>query len=141
MKNGRETQSKKSCRTCSDVKSVESFHRSKKSKDGYQSQCKACQKARLSSPENAERRRHYAWLASIKKFGITEDQYNQMLEKQLGLCAICHKPDTIKLAVDHCHETGKVRGLLCKRCNMAIGLLDDDPDRIISAALYVKGNK
>lgn len=65
-----------------------------------------------------------------------------MYDSQMGLCSICQKPEcNIKLAVDHDHETGKVRGLLCKRCNMAIGLLDDDPHVVTRAALYLKGIK
>lgn len=138
----------KQCRTCGEVKDLEAFHNLKRAKDGKQTQCKTCQKARLSTPKNAERRRQYAWLGTLKKFNLTEDQYNEMFEKQLGLCLICHKPETgeTRLAVDHDHgccdgnySCGNcVRGLLCKRCNMAIGLLGDDPDTIMNAALYVR---
>ena len=138
----------KKCRTCGEVKALESFHNLKKSKDGKQSQCKACQKARLSTPDNAKKRKDLAWRSSLKRFNLTEDDYEAMFQRQLGLCAICHKPDTsgTRLAVDHDHSCcdgnfscGKcVRSLLCKRCNMAIGLLGDDPDVIMSAALYVR---
>jgi hypothetical protein len=86
-----------------------------------------------------ERRKRYAWIACLKKFGMTEDDYQKMFDEQLGLCAICHKPENdIKLAVDHDHKTGKVRALLCKKCNMGIGLLGDDPDTILSASLYLR---
>jgi hypothetical protein len=140
--NGCETREVKTCAKCRVEKSVEDFHRSSSSRDGTQYNCKTCNKARLSTPENIERRKQYAWLACLKKFGITEDDYNEMFERQFGLCAICRKPENdIKLAVDHCHETGKVRGLLCKRCNMGIGLLGDNPDTLISAAMYLKGIK
>lgn len=61
-----------------------------------------------------------------------------MFAEQLGLCAICHKPEDIKLAVDHCHDTGKIRGLLCKRCNMGIGLLGDSPEITLNATLYLQ---
>lgn len=138
---GCETRRVKTCSRCKIEKSVEDFHRGR-NKDGRSSNCKACDKARLSTPEMAKKRRLHSWRACLRKFGITEDDYNEMFERQMGLCAICHKPEVdIKLAVDHCHETGKVRGLLCKRCNMAIGLLGDDPDTIISAALYLKGKR
>ena len=68
----------------------------------------------------------------IRNYGITLAKYNQMLSKQGGVCAICRKPE-IKanqykiccLAVDHDHETGKVRGLLCCRCNLKLGILTD----------------
>lgn len=66
-------------------------------------------------------------------FGITIDQYELMFNFQGGLCAICRKPETImdrgkirRLAVDHCHATGKIRGLLCGKCNKAIGLVDEN---------------
>jgi hypothetical protein len=66
------------------------------------------------------------WARKIKrKYGITADQYNQMLEKQKGVCALCEKPQTrIRLAVDHDHRTGKVRGLLCNWCNRHLGVIE-----------------
>lgn len=139
---GCETREVKTCTKCRVEKSVEDFHRSKSEKDGRQRVCAACNKKRLQSPENVARRQRYSWLSCLKKFGITEQDYNDMFERQLGLCAICRKPENdIKLAVDHCHETGRVRGLLCKKCNMGIGLLNDSPDTLISAAMYLKGKK
>ena len=62
-------------------------------------------------------------------FGITKVEYNELLEKQKGVCALCPATDSgdgRPLFVDHCHETGRVRGLLCKQCNTAIGLLGDN---------------
>lgn len=93
----------------------------------------------MSTPEMVEKRKRHAWLACLKKFSITEEDYQKMFDKQMGLCAICHKPESeIKLAVDHDHDTGKVRGLLCKRCNMGIGLLGDNPDTLTNAVLYLR---
>jgi len=76
-----------------------------------------------------------------RMYGITEEQYKQMLASQNGCCAICgtNKP-TGKwkvFAVDHNHETGKVRELLCNECNRGIGLLKDDPERLLKAAKYL----
>ncbi|SRR6266496_90958 len=80
-----------------------------------------------------------------KNFGMTLEDYNIMLESQNGLCAICYKPETkvfhgriTALVVDHCHETGKIRKLLCYRCNVSLGLLDDNPDRMRAMARYVE---
>lgn len=138
----------KNCRSCQQVKSVEDFHNLKKSKDGKQSQCKACQKARLTTPENMKRRKDRAWKSCLKRFNLTEEQYEAMFQKQAGVCAICHKPETggTRLAVDHDHDCcpndsscGKcVRGLLCKRCNMGIGLLGDNADVLMNAVLYLR---
>lgn len=83
----------------------------------------------------------------LKKYGITIYQYMDMLELQNGLCAICLKPETAadkkygkikNLAVDHDHKTGLVRGLLCFKCNYAIGLLEDSPQRARNAAKYLE---
>ncbi len=75
----------------------------------------------------------------LRKFGITVDQYDEMLVAQGGGCAICGRaprPD-ISLHVDHEHDTGKVRGLLCFPCNQSLGLLADDPERCRVAAAYL----
>jgi hypothetical protein len=78
------------------------------------------------------------------KFSITLVQYNEMFEKQGGLCAICkQKQEQISLryknlAVDHNHKTGKIRGLLCSKCNKAIGLLNDDFSIVEAALNYLR---
>lgn len=71
--------------------------------------------------------------------GLTLEDYDAMLAKQSGVCAICAKPCTVKsrLSVDHCHKTGKIRALLCNPCNQGIGLFADDGDRLRSAGEYV----
>jgi hypothetical protein len=78
-------------------------------------------------------------------FGLSLDAYNQMLEAQGGVCAICNQPETHKrngklkaLAVDHHHASGKIRGLLCSDCNTGIGKLKDDPKVLLAAAEYLK---
>jgi hypothetical protein len=70
----------------------------------------------------------------LKVYGITEQDYERMLEEQGNTCAVCNappKPFTTKseprLHIDHCHTTGKVRGLLCGHCNSALGQARDDP--------------
>ena len=74
------------------------------------------------------------------KYGITIEQYDQMFNKQGGLCAICGASQAEigkTFAVDHCHETGKVRGLLCGKCNIGIGHFDHDFTKLINAAVYL----
>ena len=80
---------------------------------------------------------------NLKKYGLTADQYDAMLEKQNGVCASCGKKETHRnqfgicsLAVDHDHLTGHVRGLLCGRCNRSLGLLGDDADVVQALANY-----
>lgn len=61
----------------------------------------------------------------FRKYGITLDEYNDLIEKQDGTCARCHQePQTRRLAVDHCHASGRVRGLLCGPCNTYLGRLE-----------------
>ncbi len=73
-----------------------------------------------------------------KRFGITLGQYNLMFVAQNGVCAICQEATVRYLSIDHCHRTGKVRGLLCSKCNAAIGFLHDDPRLIERAKHYVE---
>lgn len=70
------------------------------------------------------------------KYKITITQYEQMVQEQAGRCLICKNQPKV-LVVDHCHETGRVRGLLCSSCNAALGLLKEDPDGIKGAAAYL----
>lgn len=76
-----------------------------------------------------------------KKYGISTEQYDEMLRRQQGVCAVCGEvnPDGRRLAVDHEHETGQVRGLLCTMCNRGIGSMRDDPERLRAAAAYLEG--
>lgn len=74
-------------------------------------------------------------------YNITIEEYNDLLLDQNGRCKICNNESTArKLAVDHCHITGKVRGLLCNKCNMAIGLLFENEEIMLSALMYVVEN-
>ncbi|HAM41948.1 MAG TPA: hypothetical protein DCP69_11645 [Candidatus Omnitrophica bacterium] len=81
------------------------------------------------------KRRHLA-----KLYGISMEEYDRWLEAQNGRCAICEaEPSRRMLAVDHDHETGKIRGLLCTRCNVAIGGLNDNPALLRKAIVYLVG--
>jgi hypothetical protein len=80
-----------------------------------------------------------------RAYGITSRDYEEMLLSQDGVCAICNKAETAKmkgkvmnLAIDHCHTTGKVRGLLCINCNKGMGHLRDDPEILSAAIEYLK---
>ena len=77
----------------------------------------------------------------LRKFGISWAEYETMFLLQGGVCAICKKPEQQekRLAVDHCHDTGKVRGLLCSMCNTAIGKLNDSVELLQRAIEYLEG--
>jgi Autographiviridae endonuclease VII len=70
-------------------------------------------------------------------YGISPADYDALLEKQDGVCAICGKPSEETLCVDHCHATGTIRGLLCRKCNIALGCNEDDPATIITSLAYL----
>lgn len=69
-------------------------------------------------------------------YGITLEQRNEIIGRQGGMCAICKKSEAVN--IDHCHKTGRVRGVLCSRCNAAIGMLLDDPGIALSASEYLE---
>ena len=89
---------------------------------------------------------HYQKSRVLKKLGISFDDYLTMLKEQNGVCKICKQPETTSnghsgkikdLAVDHCHTSGKVRGLLCSSCNSGLGLFKDDVSVLKSAIEYL----
>jgi hypothetical protein len=103
--------------------------------DGLRSTCRACSRP---ARRRASRR---AQLKAL--YGLTEEAYCAMLLAQGGSCAICGTDDpggngAPSMHVDHCHRTGRVRGLLCSRCNLAIGNLEDSPDLLRIAADYLE---
>jgi hypothetical protein len=91
------------------------------------------------TPEAKRRSREYHL---GKTFGITVEQYEEMLAAQGGGCAICHRPPRpdIALHVDHDHETDQVRGLVCFRCNNALGDFNDDPRLLVAAVAYLEAH-
>lgn len=98
-------------------------------------------RARLLIERRATNRRNL-----LEKHGLTSERYDQMFTDQRGLCAMCGQVETRKgpadsrvslLCVDHDHISGRVRGLLCFQCNTAIGLLDDDIERLKEAITYL----
>jgi len=109
-------------------------------KDGKRtsSYCKECHK------QNGKRRWHSKSLlekrlVNVGKYGLTTEQYTDLVNKQAGKCAICGEaPKTLRgLHIDHCHSTGKVRGLLCHTCNVGIGALREDPKIFAKALEYL----
>ena len=128
----------KKCYHCKELKPLDVFPNRKeykgKYKDGKDYWCKDCERSH---------RRFY-------KYGITSEQYDEILLKQEGCCAICKKHESelkkvgnkifYTLCIDHCHKTGKVRGLLCHECNRSLGLFKDDINILREAVLYLEKN-
>ena len=132
----------KTCTTCLSEKPFSEFHRGQHYKDGYRSKCKQCMSAyskeRNSSPQQKDKHREWSYK---RRYGITPSEYDRMLSNQNGVCKICGSKDSKKgdhrFMVDHCHTTGKVRGLLCAPCNSAIGLLGDNISTLQNAINYL----
>lgn len=160
----------KRCSNCKLPKETTEFTNQTRSPDGLNYCCRSCKReigakyrATHVAQIKSKRRYHYDnWRKRHpdsyrrnntqgrrkRKYGLTADVYQKLLEKQAFVCAICKRPETkklngvpIALAVDHNHETGKIRGLLCNNCNRAIGLLRDDPDVLFAARMYLLSHK
>lgn len=129
------------CTICLTSKPWDNFPIEKKNRSGYKNQCKAClYSARMSSPEQKAKKyaAHQKWRWKAK-YGITYDQYWTMWAIQGGNCAICGMRDENKLlSVDHDHETGKARKLLCSQCNLMIGNSDENPEILEAGAAYLR---
>lgn len=160
----------KVCTRCGIEKTTDQFHCDRTQKSGRTPACKTCRYAQVNdwrrrNPEkvinhkrdeyhrnrdkyleynrSSERReRWFAWKLK-RQFGITVDEFEAMLEKQCGCCAICEselevgKYSNRRLHIDHDHQTGVVRGLLCLRCNTGIGSFGDSPEILANAIDYL----
>lgn len=88
------------------------------------------------SRSNLEQNRRSWWR---RTYGLEHDEYERMVEAQAGRCAVCQRPTF--LVVDHDHEDGHVRGLLCRGCNVAIGFIRDDPEVADLMAMYLRRDR
>jgi len=123
------------CKSCDMSKKITAFGVDRHQARGRKYECKECvNKKRRGRYQNQNRAQHLK-----NAYGISEDEYRAILSAQGGCCAICLNVDKGNLSVDHDHVTNEIRGLLCKKCNCAIGLLYDDPQRIDRAAKYIRG--
>lgn len=147
----------KLCPRCSTVKPLAEFG-ARRGKVGEKPRgyCWPCEKeylrARNNGPKNAVRRevsrrsqqRNRGWRL-MKLYGLTVEEYDAMRDRQGNRCAICKTEEVGGNAnhwhVDHDHATGRVRGLLCQRCNMLLGYAKDDHNRLLAAVEYLTGMK
>jgi Recombination endonuclease VII len=154
----------KQCSRCKETKPLSEFNKDKRRKDCLTYHCKKCVSYYGKTRNGVVDRKHINELGQIWKkknpdkvraqwvkqmFGLSYTEYLSLYEKQHASCAICKTPlllygskdDTDKIAnVDHCHTTGKVRGLLCRKCNTALGLFNDNITAIKMAAEYLETN-
>jgi len=132
----------RTCHKCGTEKSSDDFFKTSPYK------CKIChridKKAWVKNNPEKEKKlqQKYYNLSKLRKFGISEEEYKLLKESQNHSCAICNtlEDPNKSLAIDHCHTTGKVRGLLCTACNLAIGGFKDNIDLLKSAIKYLEKN-
>ncbi len=144
----------RTCTMCLRTKALVEFSPDRRSKDGCQARCKVCKSGEVrdayaANPEHkkAVGKSHYHSNRGLdsrmrRKYGITAEEYQRLLAAQGGHCAICPATEPgygrKYFTVDHDHKTGKVRGLLCVRCNTGLGMMEDSADRMEAAAQYIK---
>lgn len=135
---------KKRCGKCLIFKEKSEFCLSGRQLHELECYCRACKRniTKALCTENPGCRKIYSW--KRRNIKITLEDYKNLLTAQNNKCAICNTDQSKlkkELAVDHNHNTGKVRGLLCNRCNSALGLLGDSKDTVIKAHEYLIRNQ
>jgi len=132
----------KVCTKCKKELPVTDFYKESSKKSGYKSHCKQCilnkRKESYNDPAQYKRRIENHW----RKQGIecTVEHYEVLYEQQNGQCGICgaiENRNGTRFCVDHCHTTGKIRGLLCHDCNTSIGKLGDSKEGLMKAIEYL----
>lgn len=140
------------CNRCKEFKPWGDFAINKKGKNDRKSICKICSNKsqrvlnKKRYKEDPEKWRERRWEKQLKcSYGLSRDDYEELLQRQNRQCAICYKKvediPSKKLWVDHCHNSKEVRGLLCNNCNSGIGYLQDTPEVVYQAYKYLLESK
>ena len=158
MARGLVTQTK-FCYRCDSAKPLSEFAKDRSTKTGLSAYCRDCRGKMKTEQDNRKRRIDPEWREMMKEkdrnryykrtYGISLAEYDELLEHQKGVCAICGKENNTnygrahngRLCVDHCHESGEIRGLLCGSCNAALGHFKDNKDLLKKAMKYLAGGK
>lgn len=120
----------KICKLCNTEKPVDEFHRQPKGALGRHSYCAKCYNARYRGKDRKKYPKEQKRDWQLRhRYGLSAADVQTLLDSQGGTCAICRKAPK-RPCVDHCHKTGKVRGVLCHRCNIFAAAFDDESYRI-----------
>lgn len=137
----------KKCYTCSEEKSLKEFNKRSQSKDGYAGSCRNCTKDR--------QRRYYKKTSGYSsrnyhcktKYGMSLEDRNTIIENQKDTCPICNSKYTYTSSIskhspciDHCHESGSIRGIICSSCNLVLGKVSDDIEVLENMINYLRDN-
>lgn len=132
----------KKCSRCKEIKPTSEFHKNSRNKhtkptwSDYKSFCKVC-----NNKINLEQKEKYPhhWIAT--KYKVTKEVAHEWYLKSMQKCDICGyvwKVDTDRLCIDHCHTTGKIRGILCKHCNHVLGHARDNIETLENSIKYLR---
>lgn len=151
----RAPEGQKWCPGCKTLKPIEAFGANRSEHDGKQSRCKPCSVAAVTASRHKDptshRRSSTAWRRANPervadnharwKYGVERGTYSRMLEAQGGRCAICGSQNpggkSLRFHIDHCHDTGKVRALLCNGCNIGLGQFKHEKELLLKAVDYL----
>ncbi len=124
----------KTCRKCNVLKQSDAFRKRSETPDGLDTRCRACKSAIYYENTHKYREQNYQY-----KYGISIAEYELRLADQLGVCAICSGTcrSGKRLAIDHNHGDGKIRGLLCADCNVGLGRFKDNAELLAAASAYL----
>lgn len=143
----------KRCTKCGKYKKNNAFYKDKTKKNKLSTYCQVCSKVKERTKRKLQphKTKLTDWQYFLKKnYDITPEEYNRMLKSQNGVCAICGEPEIQidkrsnvkrRLAIDHDHKTGEIRGLLCIRCNVFVGRIDNNPTVLQSVIHYLGKHK
>lgn len=130
------------CKKCGEERPLSAFRKEPRNKSGRRGDCNLCRnakrRARYDPAKAHEANQRAAWKVRAWRYGGSEDELLALLEEQEGCCAICDRVMK-KPCVDHDHQTGQVRGLLCHSCNTMLGLAGDSLYRLERAKQYLLG--
>ena len=125
----------KHCTGCGERKSLDAYHKGK-GRMGCRPACIECSREQRRPAPRGIRRRQNLWT----RYRTTPEAVDEMIERQGGKCPLCEQPLPKRYHIDHSHETGEVRGILCHGCNVRIGGLED-PDYRARAFGYLEGGQ
>jgi hypothetical protein len=140
------------CQKCKDLKLLNEFFVRNKERKLKSTYCKTCfqqinneykknnpiTKKEISKREYQKNKRNYLNSNYKRKYGISHDEYDEIVKKQEGVCYICNLKPKTKLFIDHCHSTGKIRDLLCGNCNRLIGESKENIQVLLNAIKYLQ---
>lgn len=131
----------KHCYVCKTEKDISDFYTNKSKKDGLASECKVCSRAKANKYHHANGEK-VKDSSRKRRYRIDNTTYDTLLKEQEYQCAICKLPHSESpkglLFIDHCHSSGKVRGLLCHHCNLVIGQAKDNVEVLKNAIDYLR---